>query len=183
MENLVARAKAMLLTPQTEWKVIVGEAGGLSVLFPRYVAVLALIPALAHFIGSSLIGGYTPIIAGLVGALVGYVLTFLVVYVVALLIDMLAPTFNGQKNFSNALKLAVYSYTPVWIAGIFLLIPGLSFLAVLGLYGLYVLWSGLPMLMRAPPNRALPYAAAVVACALVLATVIVAIQAFLFGAR
>jgi hypothetical protein len=104
--------------------------------------------------------------------------------VVALIIDALAPTFGAQKNFPNALKLAVYSYTPGWVAGIFLLIPGLSFLTVLGLYGLYLLWLGLPPLMRSPPEKALGYAAAVVVCAIILAIVLGAIQAaFFLGTR
>ena len=181
MEQLVDRVKAILLTPQTEWAVIERESGDVTVLFTQYVAILALIPALARFIGSSLIGGYTPIFFGLIGAIFGYVLTFVVVYVVALIIDGLAPSFGAQKNFPNALKLSVYSHTPVWVAGIFLLIPGLSFLTVLGLYGLYLLWLGLPPLMRAPREKALGYAAAVVVCALVLAIVLGAIQIALFA--
>src|SRR6266566_2275926 len=94
MENLVARVKAILLTPQTEWPVIERESGDLWVLFTQYVAILALIPAVARFIGWTLIGGYTPFFTGLIAAIVGYVLTFVVVYVVALLIDALAPSFG-----------------------------------------------------------------------------------------
>jgi len=101
---------------------------------------------------------------------------------VALIIDALAPRFGAQKSFPNALKLAVYSHTPAWLAGIFLLVPGLSFLTILGLYGFYLLWTGLPPLMRTPREQALPYAAAVVVCALVLAIVLGVIQVALFGA-
>ena len=182
MEDLVARVKAILLTPQTEWAVIERESGDLAILFTRYVAILALIPALARFVGSSLIGGYTPVVSGLLGAAFSYVFTFVVIYIVALLVDVLAPTFGSEKNFSNALKLVVYSYTPVWVAGIFLLIPGLSFLTVLGFYGLYILWCGLPPLMRTPRDKALLYAGAVVGWAFLLAIVLVAVQAAMFSA-
>jgi hypothetical protein len=177
MEQLVERVKAILLTPQTEWPVIAREPGEASVLFARYVAILALIPALAGFIGTSLVGRYVPFFSGLIGALVSYVMTFVVVYVVALIVDVLAPTFDAQKNFPNALKLTVYSYTPAWLAGIFLLIPGLSFLTILGLYGLYLMWLGLPPLMQAPRDKALPYAGAVVVCAVLIAIVVGAVQA------
>ena len=181
MDNLVARVKAILLTPQTEWLVIEREPGDVATLFTQYVAILALIPAVCRFIGWTLIGGYAPFFAGLIGAVFSYVLTFVVVYVVALIIDFLAPSFGAQKNFPNALKLTVYSYTPAWVAGIFLLVPGLSFLSILGLYGLYLLYLGLPPLMRAPRDKAFLYAAAVVACALILALAIGAIQFALFG--
>ena len=74
--------------------------------------------------------------------------------------------------FPNALKLTAYSYTPAWLAGIFLLVPGLSFLMILGLYGLYLMWLGLPPLMQAPREKALPYAAAVIVIAVVIQIVI-----------
>ena len=180
MENLVARVKAILLTPQTEWPVIERESGDVWVLFTQYVAILALIPAVAGFIGGVLIGGYMPFVGGLVVAIVGYLLSFVVVYVVALLIDVLAPYFSAQKNFPNALKLSVYSHTPAWLAGIFLIVPGLSFLRILGLYGLYLLWLGLPPLMRAPRDNALLYAGAVVLCAVIIALVIGALQVVMF---
>jgi hypothetical protein len=182
MEQLIERVKAILLTPQTEWPVIAREPGDTAALFTRYVAILALIPALAGFIRTSLIGP-VPLFAGLMSAIVGYVMAFVVTFVVALIVDALAPTFGAQKNFPNALKLSVYSSTPYWLAGIFQLIPGLFFLTVLGLYGLYLLWLGLPPLMQAPRDKALPYAAAVVVCAVIILIVIGAIQAMIFLSR
>jgi hypothetical protein len=180
MENLVDRVKAILFTPDTEWPVIARESGDTSVLLTRYMAILALIPALAGFIGASLIGRFTPILSGLVSAIVGYLLSFVVVLVVALIVDALAPTFGGKRNYSSALKLTIYSYTPVWLAGLFLLVPGLSFLTLLGLYGLYLLWLGLPTLMQAPRDKALFYAVAVVLCALVIQILIGFILAMIF---
>jgi len=171
MEQLVERVKAILLTPQTEWPVIAREPGEVSLLFTRYVAILALIPALAGFIGMFLVGSYVRFMPGLMTAIVSYVMTFVLVYVVALIVNALAPTFDAQKNFPNALKLSVYSYTPLWLAGIFLIVPGLNFLLVLGFYGFYLLWVGLPM-MGVPRYRALRYAVFVTVCALVPAIVL-----------
>jgi Yip1-like protein len=180
MEQLVERVKAILLTPQTEWPVIAREPGEVSLLFTRYVAILALIPALAGFIGMFLVGSYVRFIPGLMTAIVSYVMTFVLVYVVALIVNALAPTFDAQKNFPNALKLAVYSFTPFWLAGIFLLVPGLSFLRILGLYGIYLAWLGLPPLMLAPRDKALAFAATAVACAVILVIVTAFILAALF---
>ena len=94
------------------------------------------------------------------------------VYLIACIIDLLAPRFGGQKNFPNAVKLSVYSHTPLWLAGIFLLIPGLSFLMLLGVYGFYLFWVGLPLLMRVKNEQALLYAVIVTGCALVPAVVL-----------
>jgi hypothetical protein len=167
--ELLLRIKAILLRPQAEWPVIAQEKGDVSVLFVHYVAILALVPALAHFIGACLVGFYAPILSGLAGALVTYVSAFAFVYVLALIIDALAPIFAARKSFASAFKLSVYCCTPVWLAGVFLLVPGLSFLVILGLQGLYLLATGLPVLMQAPARRTLPYTAAVGACALILA--------------
>jgi hypothetical protein len=180
MEPLI-RIKAILLTPHTEWPVIAQEKGEASALFIRYVAILALIPALARFIGTALVGWYAPVLASFAGALLTYVSGFAIVYGLALIIAGLAPMFGAQKDFAAALKLAAYSFTPVWLAGIFLLVPGLSFLVVLGLHGVYLLWVGLPILMRAPAEKALPYAAAVTGCALIVMVGVGWIEAPLFS--
>jgi hypothetical protein len=179
--GLFARVKAILLTPQTEWPVIAQEKGAALRLFVRHVAILALIPAMARFIGTALIGWYAPVSSSLAGALVTYLSGFAVVYGLALVIDALAPRFGGQKDFASALKLAAYSFTPVWLAGIFLLIPGLSFLVILGLYGVYPLWAGLPVLMRVPAEKALLYAAAVAACGLIIVIGLGLLEAPLFS--
>ena len=134
----------------------------------RYVAVLAVIPVLARLVGGWLIGGYTPFLAALIGALVAYALSFMTVFVVALAVDLLAPKFGGARGYSRALRLTAYSFTPVWLAGIFLLMPGASFLVLLGLYGFYLMWTGAPLLMQVPRERASAYILAVAVCAIVL---------------
>jgi Yip1 domain len=171
---LVERVKAILLTPRSEWLVIEGEPGDPAYLFTSYVAILAAIPAVCGFIGMSILGRFG-IVAGIVAAIVQYLLAFVMVYVMGLVIDALAPTFDGQKNPENALKLAVYSMTPAWLVGVFSLIPGLRILGILGLYGLYLLWVGLPPLMKAPEEKSLIYAGAVVVCAILISIVIGAI--------
>ena len=145
--KLIRRVRALLLTPRSEWKV-------------------------ARFIGQSFVGDYAPIVPSLVRMVVVYLLTFVMVYIIACVINVLAPRFGGRKNFGNALKLSVYSHTPLWLAGIFLLIPGMNFLLILGVYGLYLFWIGLPLLMQVPDDKALPYAAVATGCALVPALVL-----------
>jgi hypothetical protein len=172
--KLVKRAKAIMLRPREEWQVIEQEPGRPSELL-TYVAVLAAIPEVANFIGQSLIGGYKPIVPSLLRAVIAYGVTLAMVYIIAGVINLLAPRFGGKKNFGNAVKLSIYSHTPLWLAGIFLLVPGLSFLLILGLYGFYLLWIGLPMLMKVPDDKALPYAAAVTACALIPAVILTVI--------
>ena len=122
-----------------------------------------------------------PVLDGLFGAVFSYVMTCAAVLVLALVINLLAPTFASRRGFDGAFKLAVYSYTPLWLAGIFLLAPGLRFLVLTGFYGVYLLWTGLPLLMQTPGPKVPAYAAAIVACACVLTLIIAAAQHALFG--
>ena len=75
-----------------------------------------------------------PIGSASTSALVTYVLALAGTYVLGLIIDALAPTFNGQRGPIQGLKVAAYSSTASWVAGIFLLVAGLRLLTILGLY-------------------------------------------------
>ena len=186
---IAERVNAVLLKPATEWQRIEQERDDLTYVLNVYIAILAAIPAVAGFIGFSAVGVAladgtilrVPVLLGLLGALFGYVMSFVTVYVLAFAANLLAPRFGGQRNFPAALKLIVYSYTPVWITGVFLLLPGLRFLAVLAIYGIYPLYEGLPRLMRVPQERALAYTAMIVVCALVVRALIGWIEATFFS--
>jgi Yip1-like protein len=158
--NLVERVKAILLSPKTEWPVIESESGDAQYLFTNYVAILAAVPAVAALIGYTLFG--LGLGSALIFAIFGYLMSCIAWYFAGLVIDGLAPTFGGIKNFPNALKVASYSWTAAWVSGIFHLIPRLSVLILVGvIYSIYLLWLGLPVLMKSPPDRAAGYTAAV----------------------
>jgi hypothetical protein len=170
------RAAAILIDPAAAWPRAAKEPADWLDLMTRYVALMALIPALAGFIGASIIGVIVPgtgvvrasLFDGIFGALFFYLENFALVLVLGLLIHFAAPLFGGHKGFGPALTLAAYSYTPMWLAGIFLLLPGLRFLTLLGCYGAYLLLVGLPPMTQTPPQRARSFAVLIVAAALIL---------------
>lgn len=174
LKTIIERARGILLSPTMEWNAIEREDGNLS---PNgYVALLAAIPALSGLIGFSAIGAgvpglgtvRVPLLSALLATISSYLLAFIVVYVLAVIINAIAVRFEAKRNFPAAFKLAVYSYTPVWLSGVFLLVPGLRFLCVLGVYGFYVLRRGLPVMMKAPEGRALRYALTIFIVAFVI---------------
>jgi hypothetical protein len=175
--NLVERAKRLLLTPVPEWQVIDAETTTAGELYTQYVVPLAAIGPIARVIGFALIGVHvpfsgvvyrTPIARAVVGAVVSYVLALAGVFLLAMIIDMLAPTFGGTKNRMQALKVAAYSSTAAWLAGVFAILPGLSILGILGLYSIYLLYVGLPILMKSPSDKAGAYTVVVILVAVVL---------------
>lgn len=182
--NIIERIKGILLRPQEEWQTIAEETTPIAGLYINYIVLLAAIGPVAAFIGMSLVGVSlpvvgtyrVPILTGILHAVVQYGLTLVGVYVLALIIDALAPTFSGEKNFDQAFKLATYSYTPGWLVGIFALIPVLGIIGILGLYGLYLLYIGLPVLMKSPKEKSMGYTVAVIVAAIIIFVVIGAVS-------
>lgn len=162
--TIVNRVKAICLKPKEEWGVIAGETISAKDLLKDYAFPLVAIDVVAHFIGL-LVGRSVPIATGLVGSVLLLALMLGAVYATGSIIDALAPSFGGQKNAAQALKVAVYAATPGWIAGILAIVPALAVLGWLGLfYSVYLLYLGLQRLMKSPPDKAVGYAAAVAAC-------------------
>ncbi|MBX7247517.1 MAG: YIP1 family protein [Caulobacteraceae bacterium] len=184
---IVARARGILLKPKAEWAAIDSEPATIKGLFLGYAMILAAIPPLADMLGSLLFGrsvglfGYgvtwrPDLFSALSSAIVTYVFSLIGVAVLALVIEFLAPHFGGEKNRLQAFKVAVYSMTAAWVAGVLGLFPPLAGLAALGgLYGLYLLWLGLPLLMRVPQDKTLVYLIVVLLAALVVNAVVMAV--------
>lgn len=150
METLMNRAKQIVLQPKETWNVIASEETTVSKLLTSYVLPLALIPAIASFIGFGIIGfsaGYFGRAAslewGINQAVTSFIGTFLGIWVSAWVISQLAPKYGVTLSMSDAVKLVAYSYTPSMLAGIFYLIPALTILVIVGsIYSLYVLYLG-----------------------------------------
>jgi hypothetical protein len=177
LPGIFDRIKNMLLNPKTEWQVIEPEQTPIAKLYMGYIGPLVAVSALVSFVHSSLIGYSIPFVGrfrvpieqGLVSAVVGFVFMLIGVFLAALIIDFLAPTFSGQKNQAQALKTAAYSYTPGFVGAVLYPLPlGTLIALAAALYGIYVLYLGLPVMMKSPREKAVGYTAAVIICGIVL---------------
>ena len=134
--NIVERVKKILLEPKKEWGIISRETTNTSELYKSYIMPLAAIGPVASIIGMSIVGismplggsFRLPLTTSIGSAVVQYVLNLVGVYLLAMIVDFLAPTFSGEKNIDQALKLAAYSYTAGWLSGIFVMFPPSVFL-------------------------------------------------------
>ena len=177
--SLIDRAKNILITPKTEWPRIDAEPATIQGIYTGYVMILAAIGPIALIIGQQAFGyagygvRYTPPIQMSLGAGVAtYVLSLINVYILALVINALAPSFGGTQDQLKAFKIAAYSSTAAWLAGIFQIVPALAFLAIVGLYSLYLLFLGLPQLMRVAQDKAVGYIVVVIVVQVVLYLVV-----------
>ena len=179
--DLISRAKSITLTPVAEWPVIEREPTDTSALFIRYAVPLAAASAVAKFIGLGLIGamiGYRlGFVTALSSALSGFIFSLIGIFLVGKLAAYLAPQFGGVADETAAMKLVVYSHTPAWLASLFIIIPPLGFLAILGLWGIYVLWMGVGPMLKVPEDKKLIFVLAMAACGIVASIIIGALAA------
>ncbi|MGB1198898.1 MAG: Yip1 family protein [Thalassotalea sp.] len=178
--------------PKEEWQTI--EKRHESLMYSSiHILVVALIPAICSYyaaahlgwsIGvgdviklpqSSAIAMSTAMYFGLVGGVIG----------LAYLIQWMAKTFDASPDFTQSLELAAYTATPLLMAGLSALYPALWFVAIVGLgalsYSVYLLYSGVPIMMHIPEEKGFIYSSSVVTCGLVLLVALMAFSAVMFG--
>ncbi|WP_296869463.1 Yip1 family protein [Tibeticola sp.] len=184
---LTTRVTEMLLRPGEAWPRIVDENHGIAHIYQHYLVFLAAIPAVAGFVGYSLVGAgafglsvRVPIVEGLVGMLVGYALSLVMVFVMALVAKALAPKFNGVAELPRAFQLMAYGTTAAWAGGVFSLLPSLAPLGLLAaLYSVYLIYRGAPVLMQIPQARAVGYTTTLVVCGVIAGFVVALLTSLL----
>jgi hypothetical protein len=191
LNKIIQRARALLVTPRTEWPVIAAEPTTIQALYRDYIMILAAIPPVAQFVKLSILGtawhgfriyrlGAGP---GLAAAIIQYMASLAALYLLSIIVETLAPNFAGESNRLQALKLVGYSYTASWIAGTALILPGLAgLIGIAGaVYSIYLLYLGLPSMMKVVPERAAGYTAIIVISGLVLSWIIAVLTGELTG--
>jgi len=181
MQELIDRVKAILISPVDTWPIIKSEAKTEKEIYTDYVMILAAVPVIAQFIGHIFFGWGMGFFRGISLMIVSYGLSIVGVFITVKIVDALAPTFEAKKNSLNALKLVAYSWTAMWVVGVVHIIPGLSILAFLGWYSIYLLYLGLPHLMDCPAEKTLVYTIAILVVSIVVGIIIGAVTVAIVG--
>ena len=153
--NIVDRVKNILIDPKKEWQVINTETTPTPTLITTYLLPLALLAAVASFIGYGFIYGGGSVKYGLIYALIALVQIVLAVYINAFVTDALAPSFASEKNMIKSAQLVVYAATPGYIGSLLNIIPAIGWLGSLagGIYSIYLLYIGIPVLKKTPEDK------------------------------
>lgn len=156
--NLIDRAKNILITPKTEWLVIDTEATTPQNILISYVLPLAAISALGTLLSiilpASFFRNYLVWMAiiGFISILIGF-------YISTYVIDMLAPSFDSEKNLGKSAQLVAYSSTPAWVAGFFSFLPMIGVLFAIGgwVYSIYLFYTGLGIMKKTSEDKKVVY--------------------------
>src|SRR5690554_126399 len=164
MNELISTVKEFILQPKLAWDKHKTDTTSSQDHLLKYVLPLALIPAIATFIGVGLIGtslygsrivsvqyGLNQAVISLFSALIG-------VWLSGFIIHKLAPTFNTSVSLDSAVRMVGFAYTPVWVAGVLNIIPTLGVLIfIAGIYSLYVLYLGFEPITKVSEEKKMGY--------------------------
>jgi len=191
--SVVNRAIQIMSKPKETWVQIKSEGKSVADIYLQYFVIILLLKPISQFVQGSIVGFTNPVtkevvragfFSGLIWAVISYGVALGITYVAALVIEKLAPNFGGSCSRSDAFALSAYSLTASCIGAAFGIIPIalLGFLGTLvGLYSLYLFYSGIETMTGVPAAKKLSFFAVyIVAMALVF--IALAIVTMVFGA-
>ena len=190
---ILSHVWGLLFHPEEEWKAIRNENCTIGKCYCSHVLLLAAIPPLAGYIGTTQVGWRIGVgdpirITGesAVSIAIIYYLALIVgVFTIGWVIHLLGKAYELEKPLPLCIALAAYTATPLFLIGIMEVYPVLWLNMLLGLpalaYTVYLLYSGLPILMEIPAERGFLYASAVLAVGLIALVALLAMTALLWG--
>ena len=183
----------MFIHSKAEWEEIRDQSCSVGKCMMGHVLLLAAIPPVSGYIGTTQVGwriGAREAVklthkSGLLIAADYYFAMVVGVLSMGYMIQWMARTYNSEATLGDSVALAAYTATPLFLVGIMQINPILWLNFLLGLpalaYTVYLLYTGVPVLMRIDPERGFLFSSAVLAVGLVALVSLLAITALLWG--
>lgn len=151
MKSIPLRVKDILLKPGPEWRMIRDEAATYKSILLQYVCILAVIPPTAaiaerYVFGRGIIGSAvsSPLSYVLAANIVWYFVIVLNMIITAIVITAIVEPKGAGWVSLRGLQLASYSFTPLFVVGILVIVPRMNWLVYPAiLYSLYLLYLGI----------------------------------------
>lgn len=179
--------------PDQEWRQIRGEDESIRHLYLTHTLLLAAIPAVAAFIGTTqvgwVIGNRAPVVltqhAAAWMALMSYAAMLGGVAVMGGFIHWMARTYDKTPNMARSVAFATHTATPLFIGGVAALYPHLWLGMLVGLaavaYTVYLLYVGLPTFMNLGEDEGFLFSSSVLAVGLIVLVAIIALSVIIWG--
>lgn len=190
---LLRHVPGLLTQPRTEWEAIAAESTSVVDCLRSYVLILAAIPPIAGLLGTTLVGWQFSegevtrlTFRSALNISIAYYLAIVVaVLTIGKLVHWMSQTYGADQPLSRCIALAAYTATPLLLVGIVQIYPVLWLNYVIGLpvlaYTVYLFYSGVPIMMQIPTERAFLFASAVLAVGLVALVGLLAATVMLWG--
>ena len=183
----------LIFQPKKEWKSIKDERCSIGKCYCSHVLILAAIPAIAGYIGTTQVGwsfgGFEvhklTTQSALQIAILTYLTMLVAVFSLGKAIHWMGQTYGSKQTLPQAIALAAYAATPLWLMGFFFLYPVLWVNMLIGLpalaYTVYLLYTGVPVMMSVTQERGFLFASAVLAVGLVMLVAVLGAMAMLWS--
>lgn len=183
----------LLTHPDQQWKAIRKDSESVTQLYLGHVLLLALIPALAGFFGTTQIGWQIgdgqvtrlSISSALSLSVLFYAAMLAGIFILGKFIDFFAATYDAVDKAPRGVAMAAYTATPMFLIGVIAAYPNIWVNMLAGLvaiaYAVYLLYEGLPILMKIPEDRGFMFATAVLTVGLIMFVALLAISVVIWS--
>lgn len=183
----------LFLSPKTEWESIKNDECTIGKCYFSYVFLLAAIAPVSGYIGTTTFGweiGAREAVklspdSALLIAIAFYLVMLVGVFTMGAMIHWMGQTYGAEQPLDRCITLAAYTATPLFLVGFVELLPILWLNFVFGLpalaYSVYLLYSGVPIMMEISQDRGFLFSSAVLAVGLVALVSMLAAMAILWG--
>ena len=183
----------LFINPKKEWQAIHDSACSVTKCYLSYVLILAAIPPIAGYFGTTMFGwqfGARDAVklshdSALVIAIAYYMVMLVGVFTMGAMIQWMGKTYGTEQPLSRTVTLAAYTATPLFLVGIFELVPILWVNFLVGLpalgYTVVLLYTGLPIMMGISEEKGFLFSSAVLAVGLVALVTMMVATAILWG--
>ncbi len=190
---MMSHIVGIFINPRKEWEAIRDDKCSVGKCYLSYVFLLAAIPPVSGYFGTTRFGweiGAREAVklspdSALVIAIAFYLVMLIGVFSMGLMIHWMGQTYNADQPLSRCVTLAAFVATPLFLVGIFELFPLLWLNFVVGLpalaYTVFLLYTGVPIMMEVNEERGFLFSSAVLAVGLVALICMLAATAILWG--
>jgi hypothetical protein len=155
---LYNRTKYFIISPVKAWEGVHSENRPIKDIRGSFFLPLVTLASISSFFGSMFFINTTlkPMYSVLAG-LDTFLFLYLGVYASAFIVKEITRALDLGHDFIVAFKLVAYSLTPIFLTlTISRLMESLLFINLLGLYGLYIFWTGMQEMVNPPEHKKLP---------------------------
>lgn len=189
---LAAHIWGLFVHPTQEWRRIKESRKTIGQVL-RYILLLAAIPVICGFIGTTQFGWQVgsaervrlSVGSAAVMAMLYYLVIIVAVPCVGWMIHWMGTTYGAEQPLTQCIVLAAFIPVPLFLVGVFQIIPILWLNLLVGLpalaYTVFLLYTGIPEFMEIPAERGFLFASAVLAVGLVGLVGLLAATVILWG--
>ncbi len=189
---MLHHALGLIIQPRKQWRAIAALSDAQLARNLAYPVVLALIPSIAWYYGTTQVGwsiGKGDVLKltsasalGIAGAM--YVCVLGALAAIGYLVHWMSVTYGAQSSVVKGLALSGFTATPFFLAGVVGFYPQFTIDLLVALvaiaHGIYLLYTGIPIVMKVPEDRGFLFASAILGVALVMLMALMGVTVILW---